>query len=215
MARDQRPYNVEYYRTHREDEIARVRVRQNATLELLRDLRGVPCRDCGGDFPPWIMQFDHREPSAKLFAVTTGSALLTNRAKLLNEIAKCDIVCANCHAVRTHEQLIARRASLPPELWAPGTSRTIERARARWKANAKFLDDLRAVPCLDCGDSFPPAAMHFDHRDPSTKRFGVTRIINRSRKLLLEEIQKCDIVCANCHADRTYWRRKSSHAGVL
>jgi hypothetical protein len=107
---DQRAYNVGYYRQNRAREIARVTRRQRAALEFLRDLRRVPCEDCGGTFEPYQMDFDHRDPTAKLFGLTWPRALLASRQRLLEEVAKCDIVCANCHAVRTYALHAARRA---------------------------------------------------------------------------------------------------------
>jgi rRNA-processing protein FCF1 len=50
--------------------------------------------------------------------------------------------------------------------------------------------------------------MDFDHRDPTTKRMAVTRMIGRAGTArILEEVAKCDIVCANCHRLRTVLRR--------
>jgi hypothetical protein len=137
---EQRAFNVRYYWAHRNQEIARVRLRQNATLEFLRELRRRPCIDCGVTFAPWVMHFDHRDPNAKSFALTTGRALLMSRAKLLEEIAKCDIVCANCHAVRTYAQLLQRKSRLSAEQWAPGKSNYIAAKRARWQANVKNVE---------------------------------------------------------------------------
>jgi hypothetical protein len=67
-----------------------------------------------------------------------------------------------------------------------------------------LLREARMRPCMDCGfKPRIPAQMHFDHRDPATKRFGVTQGIGRAPALLEAEIAKCDLVCANCHALRT------------
>ena len=107
--KSQRPYNVQYYSRNRQTEIDRVKARQRATLEFLRELRKVPCLDCGGTFLPHQMDFDHRDPSTKSFQVT-DSGLLKGRERLLAEIAKCDIVCANCHAARTYVLQGQRRA---------------------------------------------------------------------------------------------------------
>ena len=207
-------YNAAYYRTHRASEIQRVRSRQRATLEFLRDLRRRPCSDCGQTFPPWVMDFDHRDPCDKSFPHTTGRALLKSRAALMLEIAKCDVVCANCHAFRTYRQMQARKNGLPPEMWAPGKSDYIEKKRERWRLNAQLLRDLCDVPCADCGIRFPSFVMQFDHRDPTRKRFTVSRIITRSREVIVEEVAKCDVVCANCHRIRTYSTRLKSRAGV-
>lgn len=62
--------------------------------------------DCGGTFDPVCMDFDHRPGELKLFNIAAWrqySAKVTT-AKLLTEIAKCDVVCANCHRLRTHRQ---------------------------------------------------------------------------------------------------------------
>ena len=207
--RDQRPYNVVYYAANRETEIERVRVRQVATLKFLRDLRRLPCQDCGGTFPPWVMDFDHRDPAKKAFNLMSGRAMLMSRARLIAEVEKCDIVCANCHAARTYRWLLTR------EHTTSGKSRRLDEQRRRWRAQAKLLKQLRDVPCTDCGARFPWYVMQFDHRDSSDKRYTVTRMIGRAgRAKILEEAAKCDIVCANCHRERTY-RRRTASAGVL
>jgi hypothetical protein len=90
----------------------------------------------------------------------------------------------------------------------PRAARGIEVRRARWRWHADLLDQLRDVPCSDCGGRFPPCAMDFDHRDSTSKVQGVTRMIARaSIERILAEVDKCDIVCANCHRVRTFRRR--------
>lgn len=207
---DQRYYNVRYYAAHRDLELERVKKRQAATLQWLRELRRRPCDDCGESFPPYVMDFDHRDPSKKLFAITTGSSYLRSREKLIAEIEKCDIVCANCHALRTYASLMERRRRSTPEEWTPGKSPYLDRKRAHWRASAEILDRLCDVPCADCGRRFPPCVMQFDHRDPSTKKLTISRSRARGHATLLAEVAKCDIVCTNCHRDRTYKRRMAA-----
>jgi hypothetical protein len=202
---DQRLYNIVYYAEHREEEIERVRVRQAATLEFLRDLRRRPCGDCGQTFPPWVMDFDHRDPKTKSFALAADKVLLKARDILLAEIAKCDVVCANCHAIRTYTWIKSEDvfASRPK-----GTSRNLARRTAYRETHSKLLAELRTVPCLDCGGTFPFFVMEFDHRDPSEKTYLVSQMVGRAgTKSILAEIAKCDIVCANCHRERTCQRR--------
>jgi hypothetical protein len=174
---------------------------EEATTAFLRELRDVPCTDCGGRFAPHQMDFDHRDPGTKSFTPTSARIVSTQR--ILDEVAKCDVVCANCHRIRTH----ARRARVRSgrEL-LPGMD--LARRRERWRAQARLLTELREVPCLDCGGTYPACAMDFDHRDQSHKRAGVTRMIGRAGTAqILAEAAKCDIVCANCHRVRTYARR--------
>jgi hypothetical protein len=56
--------------------------------------------DCKKKYPPYVMDFDHRDRSEKAFEV--GRGLYVSIKRLLIEIAKCDVVCANCHRERTH-----------------------------------------------------------------------------------------------------------------
>jgi L-lysine 2,3-aminomutase len=202
----QRAQNVDYYARNRDLEMQRVRVRQAGMVELLRDLRRVPCKDCGGTFKPYQMEFDHRDPASKSFNVMAGRVMLMATAIVLNEVAKCDVVCVNCHRVRSREQ---HRARLVQQ--APGRSERVEEKRAYWRRQAALLDSLRDVPCADCGNHFPPCSMDFDHRDPSTKRSNVPAMIGRAGDArILVEVAKCDIVCANCHRARTVKRREGA-----
>ena len=64
-------------------------------------------------------------------------------------------------------------------------------------------------PCADCGGLFHAAAMTWDHRPGTEKRCEVSMMVRGfGRRTILEEIAKCDLVCANCHAARTAERRR-------
>lgn len=70
--------------------------------------------------------------------------------------------------------------------------------------NRKMVQELKEIPCMDCGVSYPYYVMDFDHRDPNTKNREVALMLTWSTATLLQEIEKCDIVCANCHRIRTH-----------
>ena len=70
-------------------------------MEYLRKLKSSPCADCGGEFPYYVMDFDHRDRSMKKF--TIGLMLHEGWGRIREEVAKCDIVCANCHRIRTYK----------------------------------------------------------------------------------------------------------------
>jgi len=61
---------------------------------------------------------------------------------------------------------------------------------------------------MDCGIKYPWYVMQFDHRNPDTKEFIISKLAWAGKTLveIEEEINKCDLVCANCHAIRTYSR---------
>lgn len=58
------------------------------------------CADCGYAEHPAALDFDHRDPATKEFSVGARTRAASPK-KLWAEIAKCDVVCANCHRVRT------------------------------------------------------------------------------------------------------------------
>lgn len=69
---------------------------------IINKFKDVPCTDCGVRYEWYVMQFDHRDSVDKAFAISAGITLKLE--DLLDEIAKCDVVCANCHAIRTYKR---------------------------------------------------------------------------------------------------------------
>lgn len=96
----------EYYLAKAKEENARYR---QFVRELLAEWKAVPCADCKQVFPPWAMDFDHVS-GKKLFNVSEAAKL--GRKRLIEEAAKCEIVCANCHRQRTRSRLLSKFASV-------------------------------------------------------------------------------------------------------
>jgi hypothetical protein len=102
-------YKAEHYRKNKARYIENARVRSDRerlrrTMYLLDYFRFHPCADCG-ESEPLVLEFDHL--ADKSFEIGTNFA---DRGweSILAEMAKCDVVCANCHRIRT----AARRGSL-------------------------------------------------------------------------------------------------------
>ena len=76
--------------------------------------------------------------------------------------------------------------------------------------NRKLIREAKDVPCMDCGVWYPYHIMQFDHRDPDKKDFTLGGYSARALQKVKDEIAKCDIVCSNCHADRSYKRREEA-----
>ena len=74
-------------------------------------------------------------------------------------------------------------------------------------AGTKFVARLKNKPCMDCWGWFEPCQMDFDHRPGEIKIDGIANLYGRCKEGILDEIAKCDLVCANCHRLRTYNRR--------
>ena len=54
--------------------------------------------------------------------------------------------------------------------------------------------------CKRCGYNEDGSKLHFHHRDPSTKLFGIGNSLTRSTQRVQEEIDKCDLYCVSCHS---------------
>lgn len=79
-----------------------------------------------------------------------------------------------------------------------------KQTRSKWRATIGALKDK---PCLDCGVKYPWYVMQFDHREDEIKIAPVSTLLTlKGLPAALEEIKKCDLVCSNCHAIRT-WNR--------
>ena len=64
-------------------------------------LNGKRCLDCGAG-NPMVLEFDHIPGRGKKEANISDLLQRGSWIKIVAEIAKCDIVCANCHRIRTH-----------------------------------------------------------------------------------------------------------------
>lgn len=65
-------------------------------------LKNKPCARCKKKFPPYVMEWHHRDPTTKKFGIGQGS-FRNSMAKILEEIRKCDLYCANCHRITEYE----------------------------------------------------------------------------------------------------------------
>lgn len=96
--------------------------------------------------------------------------------------------------------------------------RLLRNNQTKRKAMTEFIKEYKeAKPCADCGIKYPSYVMDFDHLDGFEKEFNIG---SASQRYTLEkvkiEIEKCEVVCANCHRIRTYNRRTNTErvAGI-
>ena len=73
-----------------------------------------------------------------------------------------------------------------------------------------WFDSFKATQhCSLCPETHP-ACLDFHHRDPVTKEFDISQAVHRRRMSatrILKEIDKCDVVCANCQR-KAHWKAK-------
>lgn len=80
-----------------------------------------------------------------------------------------------------------------------------EAAKAFRKARKAELVEEMGGKCKRCGYAENNVALDFDHIDPTRERFGIgPRLAFCSMSVLLAEIAKCQLLCANCHRIRTF-----------
>lgn len=80
----------------------------------------------------------------------------------------------------------------------------INKAILREKNQIYIFNLLKKSSCMDCGET-DIIVLDFDHRDPSKKEFSISAAMCASTSMnkIKIEIEKCDIVCSNCHRRRT------------
>ncbi|MEU6268088.1 hypothetical protein [Saccharopolyspora shandongensis] len=90
------------------------------------------------------------------------------------------------------------------------------RRRRYYTAKQAYLRKIKEdSPCADCGVRYPYWVMEFDHLPGKEKLYPPTKLDRRSWPSLLTEIGKCEVVCANCHRNRTYSRTMATlHGGI-
>jgi hypothetical protein len=134
--------------------------------------------------------------------------------------------CPRCETVRTREEFhkaSGRRDGLQPfckyckkvidaRTYAEGGEeykrRKNREQHARAQANMRRLFEyLREHPCVDCGET-DPLVLQFDHIR-GEKKYNIGDLFHRygSWRVIEEEIEKCEVCCANCHQRRTAARQ--------
>jgi hypothetical protein len=174
-------------------------------------LASASCVDCGiEDFA--VLEFDHRDPSLKKDNVSYLVRQAVSWKTILDEIAKCDVVCANCHRRRTARhfrwrKLLGLEALVLPSLPKRGTpdyervKSTRSRLARQHRNRTLLLGYLRQHPCAICGED-DPVVLDFDHLRDKLRDVTVIAMLGGWADLLAE-LEKCRVLCANCHRRET------------
>ena len=131
---------------------------------------------------------------------------LKNRTHLL-ALAKKNY--AEDRPARLAAMKLARDAAKEARLWAKSKAfydahPTL--ARDEYGLAREYVRNFKAgKPCLDCGKEYPHYVMEFDHVH-GVKLSDISNLTTISK--LRIEIPKCELVCANCHRERTFKRRR-------
>ncbi len=105
-----------------------------------------------------------------------------------------DTYCKPCRSAYGREHYLANKQKYVSSAW----ERNRRVAEERW---ALLLDYFADHPCVDCGET-DPIVLEFDHLND--KLFSISQGIRYRRWAdVLAEMEKCEVVCANCHRRRT------------
>lgn len=96
----------------------------NRRRAILRSMKDRPCADCGVRYPYFVMDFDHRPGEVKAFGVAQHLHRYRTESELRAEIAKCDVVCANCHRFRTHGHRVVAGEGIEPSTFGSSIRRS-------------------------------------------------------------------------------------------
>ncbi len=186
-------YSKEHYLKN-QSKYKATKIKQNAKRKAFLDQYKTQhgCKDCSVlDLPSYCYEFDHLRDKHK-----GVSRLISFSMKLINiEIEKCDVVCRNCHKDRTFKN--------------PKYSHISTTTNPLVIEKRDLVKKLKLNPCVDCNKVYDYWIMEFDHL--SNKMHGINKLVcsNMSMNTLIKELEKCELVCGNCHAIRTHNRLAS------
>lgn len=159
------------------------------------------CKQCG-ESDPRCLDFHHRDPAEKERGISEMVTRGVSKRQLQSEMAKCEVLCANCHRTRHGEEderyvdVALRTQPLRfSESGSGGTALDTRKRKRQWVRQHKAERG-----CRECGHG-ASAALDLHHTDPGSKRESVGRLISDGCTVreLLYEIARCEVLCANCH----------------
>ena len=176
---------VERAERHRKT-ILRQEARKQERIQKWDNLRAQPCSECNQKFPVYCIEAHHRDGTEKITEVSQMVRAKCHWEKVEQELAKCDLLCSNCHRLKTYR--------------GGGKLEKISRLA---RQQVKIVTILKGItPCFYCGQTFQACQMDFDHIEKDSKEGKILSFFGKPMSLLLAEIVKCQLVCSNCHRIR-------------
>jgi hypothetical protein len=192
---------------------------RRALKQRMVDYKGGRCEICGYDRCLRALDFHHRDPATKRFTIAHGHNRSWESLRL--ELDKCLLVCSNCHLeiegsvahnVRPRQSdpegtskcdRCGRRFTYKPRKGMTrnrcSSCRTNRASPEARRALKEWMIEYKGGACQLCGYRDHWAALTFHHVDPRLKRFNIAGSHGRKLETLREEIDRCVLVCANCH----------------
>lgn len=167
------------------------------------------CKACGASFPNWVLIDGVRKNlRARSYCLDCSPWGAHNTKRLSVYRVVNDVehkLCPNCEEWKPLDGFhTAGTKDYHRQSWCKpclnGRSRELA-ATLKSKAVA-----YKGGACHDCGENFPDYIYDFHHRDPEDKDFKISHHLTRNLdwQAVTQELDKCDLLCANCHRHRHY-----------
>jgi len=160
--------------------------------------KGQKCIDCGID-DYRLLEFDHIDPNMKKNCVRR----MSNIQDMKEEAEKCKVRCSRCHRIKTFKD---RYIEIDQDFLDNKPKSTDTSNYHKWRRmKAKSIVENKRTEigqCQICGwyDKNHPYCFDFDHIDRIQKNECISRLCSTATlKKLIIELEKCRLLCANCH----------------
>lgn len=180
----QKEYQVQHYATNGDRIYQNNLDRRIYLAQEVDKLKDLPCIDCGIKYEPFCMDFDHL--SNKMMTISKMIHETFSLERIMEEIAKCELVCVLCHKNRTYQRLQEKEK---------------KKLYPCYDRNKAIIILAKSQPCAVCGIQYNPWQMEFDHL--GDKDMSVGLMLGAAEWRVRDEINKCQILCALCHRRKT------------
>jgi len=163
------------------------------------------CLKCFTEFPTRVtIDGKERNLQTRQFCLVCSPFGQHNTKQLNQPVSSTSRRCPRCHKVKALTEFYSRRGAKGAGTYCKPcvTAQTVERQRALKVAAVQYAGGK----CTLCDYQRCIAALEFHHLDPSQKDPNLSRINSRTLEKIKDEINKCILVCANCH--------REIHAGI-
>lgn len=166
------------------------KLKLNAKKAELVLYKGGKCILCGYSKNYAALCFHHTNPAEKEFQISSSENMRKDLNALKLEVDKCELLCHNCHC-EVHKALEEKNTALH-------TKQKLKSEEVR-----KRLIDLKGSKCSVCGYNKNNSSLCFHHLNSEEKLFNIdARTCNGySFERLVNEANKCLLLCHNCHME--------------
>jgi hypothetical protein len=193
----QKEYQNKYFKKNLVKYRENNRLKRNEIAQRLYDYKATLKCLCCGKSGPVCIDFHHNGDSAKSGTVSNIVRQTRCWEKILEEINKCIPVCVNCH------RKIHKTDNQKYLIDCDGSQQN-KREIIRWYINYKS-----GLVCDICGED-EPCCLDFHHKENKTIKVGLCAGKGWSKNRILKEIEKCEVLCGNCHREFRTFSNKAS-----